>query len=511
MKLQKYLTILLLTLSLIFPLVIIAHKIFSGDIAFWYDPARDFLLARDNLHKLTLIGPTSGIPGFFYGPYWIWLLSFGLFFSQDPRIVIFLVSTLPYFILLPFLLWKFKKMFGVVTITILWLLFMFSTGMNYASSPWNPHPAPLLFVLLIYLIIITDFQEKGKSKYLKATAIGIVTGLIINFHISFGIGITFGTFIFLFLYNTARVLRKKKHENVNVMLKNYILPILCSIGGVIFIFLPFLFFELRHGFNQIQTAITVFTTKGSVVSLKGLSDSLIIQNYFDTLSSLLKLPLMYCFIFLILATAIIIYKYKNNKIKFSLQEIKLLLYLLTTSMTVLVVYLTSKNPVWSYHFIGVEIFFLFLIGIIISKIMFLRIILLVYICSTIALQIPGIITSFNRNPVAGVALASEVSLVKNINQDANGKPYTVFAYSPSIYIYEYTYLFDWLAQKDVPYDPGMVTKKEDTIYLIIPSSKPEIEEDFIKNKTPNKEYKTTKKWNIAGETSVLKRERYAEN
>jgi len=60
------------------------YAIISGNISFWYDPARDMLSAWDNLHKLTLIGSTSGIPGIFYGPYWIWLLSIPIFFSKDP-------------------------------------------------------------------------------------------------------------------------------------------------------------------------------------------------------------------------------------------------------------------------------------------------------------------------------------------------------------------------------------------------------------------------------------------
>jgi hypothetical protein len=54
--------------------VINLYPIIVGNIPFWYDPARDMLSAWDNLHKLTLIGSTSGIPGIFYGPYWIWLL-----------------------------------------------------------------------------------------------------------------------------------------------------------------------------------------------------------------------------------------------------------------------------------------------------------------------------------------------------------------------------------------------------------------------------------------------------
>src|SRR5690349_7189844 len=86
------------------PILIILINIFTGNISFWYDPARDLLAGLANLHKPTLIGPTSGIPGVFYGPYWIWLLSFGQLFSHDPRIVVLIAGALPYLIFFPMVL-----------------------------------------------------------------------------------------------------------------------------------------------------------------------------------------------------------------------------------------------------------------------------------------------------------------------------------------------------------------------------------------------------------------------
>src|SRR5258706_349978 len=95
---------MILFVSFLIPLILVLATLFSYNLKLWYDPARDLLSAWNNLSKPTLIGPTSGIPGIFYGPYWIWLLSFGLLFSKNPLIVTFIVATIPYCLIFP-LLW----------------------------------------------------------------------------------------------------------------------------------------------------------------------------------------------------------------------------------------------------------------------------------------------------------------------------------------------------------------------------------------------------------------------
>lgn len=64
---SKRLILLSIILSII-PALGVLQKVFLGDFAFWYDPARDMLSALSNLQKPTLIGPTSGIPGVFMDP-----------------------------------------------------------------------------------------------------------------------------------------------------------------------------------------------------------------------------------------------------------------------------------------------------------------------------------------------------------------------------------------------------------------------------------------------------------
>lgn len=50
------------------------------------------------------------------------------------------------------------------------------------------------------------------------------------------------------------------------------------------------------------------------------------------------------------------------------------------------------------------------------------------------------------------SLKNELSIVKWIYADANGKPFVVYTYSPAVYDYPYQYLFWWYAKKNnLPY------------------------------------------------------------
>src|SRR6266403_2890791 len=116
----KAIFVITVLLSLV-PLIGILNKIWTGEFALWYDPARDLLSGLANLQKPTLIGPTTGIPGVFYGPYWIWLLSLGEIISRNPRVVTIVVETIPYVLLFPFILSRFSKIISVPILCMLWL------------------------------------------------------------------------------------------------------------------------------------------------------------------------------------------------------------------------------------------------------------------------------------------------------------------------------------------------------------------------------------------------------
>ena len=168
----------------ILPIIFFVKFIFLGDINFWYDSARDLLSAWDNLKKITLIGPPTGVSGIFYGPYWIWLLSSGLAISKNPRVVVFLISFIPISIIFPLILFKFSSLFKKRVILLTFLFFLHMDGFAYATTLWNPHIGLVIFLALIYLIIFSDFQTIRGSTAIKIFMAGIASGLMINFQMS---------------------------------------------------------------------------------------------------------------------------------------------------------------------------------------------------------------------------------------------------------------------------------------------------------------------------------------
>jgi len=501
--------ILLITILLsIIPGILLFHKIITGDIPLWYDPARDLLSGLANLQKPTLIGPTSGIPGVFYGPYWIWLLSIGQIFSYDPRIVTLVTAMLPYLLLFPFVLSRFSKVLSVFTLALLWLIFLM--GFNkYFTDLWNPNPAPLLVLLAIYLQFIKN-NEISTKNLITTFCAGFVSGLVMNFHLSFGIGMLFGLIIFLVGESVLYLIKSKK--KLEVLMKRAIIFVLFSLGCVVS-FAPFLFFELRHQFLQIKTLLNALTHYGGVVGQTGLTKPLIIQLFLDRLGSLFFLPSIVTLLLFIAGAIVYSYQYKKRKDIAKYQEVKLLAIIGSITFGILYLYLTAKNPIWSYHFIGVEILLLLFIGILIDKIKIPKIVMGVIVLGLFLNFIVSLAQSrmHDADRLYG-NLAAEEEIVKKIHNESGGSDYVVFAYSPSIYTYEYSYVFKWLYNKDVPYRPEFNPQDSKTVFLIIPPDMPWAKiDDFINFRTPPASYKTLQQFKQKDRSIILKRERYEKN
>ncbi len=500
---KKSLLILATIFVCLLPVVIFLMTVFSGSFSFWYDPARDLLLAWDNLHKLTLIGQPSGIPGIFYGPYWIWFLSLVLSFSKNPRIVDLIVATVPYCIIFPFILFKFSSILGKRTVVLVWLFFIYSDGIGYATTIWNPNLATLLFLILIYLMIFTDFTKGSVKNYIRVGFIGITAGLIINFNMALGIGVLLGSILFFFIDFITIWWTNQKYSNKIIRSRFFLSTFF--VVGVFITFLPFFLFEYRHGFHQSQIFFKALTTFGNVVNIKGLSHVEILEIFFGRFGFILKNNWPGAYLLEIFGLAYFFWLLWSKKIKLRSQEKKLGLSLFTSSCAILFIFLAAKNPVWTYHFIGTEVIFLLLIGLIIHRASFLEKLLLVWVTYLVLITTISFLKSFKANPYSSSSLVTKEYIVDTVSQNAGKDAYTVFVYSPSIYTYDYSYLFRWRHNKIFSFDPNTIVNKNNLVYLIIPKISLSLKGDFIDYRTPDKEYKTVKIWQIPDGTEIYKR------
>jgi hypothetical protein len=480
--------------------IVTLANIYSGSMAFWYDPARDLLLAIGNLQNPTLIGPPAGIPGIFYGPYWIWMLSIALLVSKDPRIVTLIVLFLPYFILLPLLLWGFAKKWGITTSIIIGTLLLLHFN-TYTKQLWNPHPAPLLFLIVSYLLATSNFVSNKRKDIAVVMLTGFIAGLLVNFHISFGIGMVGGLTLFFILDCIRAYQQAKQHKSRSVL--RYLVSVLFFGLGAFVAYLPFLLFEVRHGFNQIQAAYTALTSSGAVVGLRGLNDMQIVSEFIKTFYRLTGFTTVLSVIGVLIVIANIFYlKTTKQNIKLSVFDVRIVLLVMASAIAIATLYLTSKNPVWNYHFIGVEVIFLLMIGVVSSKLSFIRYFLLSWVFILFLWYIPTTLKGLSGYSFIEGTLAAKEAVVEQVIADSAGKEYGIVAYNPAIYTYDYDYLFLWKGNKKLAAKVGEVGPVAPT-YIIVPSENSPKVQDYMNAQTRNLKYSKLKEWKI-GNTKVIK-------
>jgi len=485
--------LLYLFIILVIPSIFIFTTLKIYAINLWYDPSRDLLMAWDNITKPTLIGPQSGVPGIYYGAYWIWLLSFGLLFSKNPIIVTFITATLPYLIIFPFIWFRLSKYLDRTSLILGWLLFILGNGTIYATQLWNPYPAPLLTLAMIVLLVTTDLSKVTRKSKIAMFFVGVLLALVINFHISFGITLIPSIFLFLLI----DTILERKFNKALYKLKNRLLLIGFTILGFLTGYLPAIIFELRHNFMQTKALLYTLLKFGNVVALKGLSRTDIFQEYFRTLANVIHISNVIGGIIFIILLIILLYNITQKKIK-NYNNIRIGLLAITILIGSAIIYFTAKNPVWEYHFIGVDIAFLLFITYAASNIPIFKKILLAWTIIIVAISFFQLGKNINgQTPY----FYQQTFAVKTITRDADGSDYSVYSFSRSIYMFDYAYLFRWLAGKDIPYDPGFI-KRGKIVYLIVPSKRDAYITDFIHSKTRGANYYVAKTWHTADITII---------
>lgn len=444
--------IIFIFLSAIPSLLVLAN----GTFPFWYDPARDLFSALASHQKISLIGPPSGIPGVYYGPYWIWILSIITFISLHPAVIIFFTLTLPYFILGPLILWKLKETLGLKTIFLFWGTFALFHE-KYFTQLWNPHPAPLIFLGVIF------FVTTG-SPFLT----GLFASFLANFHMSFGIGIILATTLFF----------GKKWR--------YFL-------GLALPFLPILIFETRHGFFQIKAIANAFFwhsySDPIVLALQGLT----LAQMMDELNNT---ALGFWWLIPIIILEIIFFKRR-----FSSNLKRVVLYLIVCLTTILTIYFTAKNPVWSYHFIAVDLLVTLLVIIFICQTKIWPVILSLFLFITFITKIHA--AFYNPPDLLSTNFSNRYYGVKEAFKDAAGQPFSYVAYTwPLLRTntpdYDYLFLLAGKKEKTIPDSP--------IIYYFINSAEQKWGQGFLKEEAEKskEKYKTVWGKEIPGKILMVK-------
>ena len=241
-------------------------------MTFLGDEGRDVLIVYNILHgKLTLLGPTASVGGFFLGPIYYYLMTpFLWIFNYNPAgpaimVALFGIATV-------WLVFKmgsefFNQRVGIITAS---LYAIPPLVIAYSRSSWNPNVMPFFSLLTLFV----SYKAFRKDKAWLIILCGLLLGITMQLHYlaTFLAVIIFTYILFTRIFLVSFVQGVSLLKATWRILKDCFFIILGFIVG----WFPFLAFELRHGFPNIQSIISFILSSGdtgvSINFLKTITD-----------------------------------------------------------------------------------------------------------------------------------------------------------------------------------------------------------------------------------------------
>lgn len=447
---------LILLFILIIGSILRLEGVINNSFAFTYDVGRD-MLSLWNIaynHKLSLIGPTTGIPGVFYGPWWyLILLPFFVVFKGSPQGIAFTMSLFGIVsIFLSFYLGK-KIANSFLGISMALLTAISPIMVSLSSQIWNPNIAPLL-VLLIFLILRNIYLLKNKAKPYYFFLLGFL--LVLNIDIE----ILWGILFFIGVVLSMLIILKRKITNKQILL---------FLSGGVLILLPRIIFELRHSFLMSKSFFSFFgkKTMEDKLDLYHFLENRVF-TYFDQFANTFLPNKGYIELFLLIFIVVVIllfYKKANNIIKD---------FILTSIIIFLVFFLGTlifSHALWPHYFVGLPIIYILLLSISLyllfknSKKYIISILILI-ILFLFNFTSFSFVKNFQKPLWEGDAsvFRNQLAVVDYIYSDVKEKDFKYELYTPPVFDNTYQYLFKWYGSKKYGYVPS---KKAGIMYFII--------------------------------------------
>lgn len=412
--------------------------ILHGSFAFTFDVGRDLLAVNEivNNHKLTLLGPTTGLPGVFYGPWWYYFLAIPFALSNgNPYIIVSSISIMG--LLAVILLFMFgTTLWGRKFGLLLALFVAISHGFVYSSSQiWNPNLIQFFLPATLFFL----WRLKDKGDILSVFLFGIFCGLTFEMEQAFGIFFLVGMTICFF----TLVCRQK----IIIKIVSYIL-------GLFLVFLPRLLFDARHGFlisKNLFSFISNPTTRQvplSFVQRIVNRGNLFYEQWFETFGGGNRIIGL---IFLIL---IIIGLWKIRHSMASTTKTMLIISVIPIAV-LYVGFVIYPDTVWSYYLAGLPILYIMFVFTVLAQIFsnyrrlrFMIIGLIVFII-ILSSRPKLVIDSFRQPNFKGDAAVfrNQVRAVDYVYREAKGEPFNEIAYTPPVIDYTWQYLFLWHGKK----------------------------------------------------------------
>lgn len=476
---------IILTVAALLRIPLVAQGFFS----FTYDQGRDLLAASQILkaHKIPLIGPTTGLQGIFYGPWWYYFLvplfvvakgnptGITLAFS-----IIGIINVFLSFVFIKKITGSNLAALGVALITAMSQVFLTSS-----SQIWNPSLVlPLMLVYVYSLVKI--FEGHAKLWFLL---LGLSSAAVMESGAAFGIVLIIST-ILSFTFFSKDFFKKN---------------IFFFFLGLAIIFFPRIIFEFRHNFLITKSAIAwlnhprVFQEKLNIFQRFFVRIDLLDLNFAQTFTRSNKfftfVPLS-AIIFCLIASKLKIFKKKIFK------------FLGVVTIFILLAFTIYPDALWDYYLVGLPQISLTLFGISIAHLLsYAKKLALFILTLTIILGFDTkLLSPFSITWLGDGAIYRNQKMVLDYIASQKPQNYSFYAYTPAIFDYPFDYLVAWYSKR------GLIEKPKDmqkSFYLVIrdQSNKEYFREGWYGDKTRDKT-KVVDKKEFPGDLLLEKHERF---
>lgn len=433
---KQLLIFILIGFSLSFHLFYVSHFNF----AFTIDQARDMLEIRKiavAYHPI-MIGPTTSINGVYLGPFWYYFnLPAFVFGGGDPTTLVYWGIIFYHFSVLLFWL-RYRKTnpyFGVIGTFLFLVSPRLLEAISYSFSA-NVAPAFVLLVLLLLEIVL-----RSKKPH-SALILGLLVGLSAQTEIAFCI-LLLPLVLFWLIKDRVRLIRH-------------------FLIGFVLTLIPQVAFEVKHKFLMTKIFIAEFTGQGNILGDKlSISQKLIdrYQRYFGDLYSSLPISKLIIWLFLLCLVLVIL---GRKTPKLALLGLSLIIF----SIPFYFLYPHIIKP-WYTISLAVPFVLIFAGGLSVlynsqrlaPKV--LAIFLLVLISFSAYQQFSHRLEyKLTTRSADRASLLNQIEVVDWVYREAAGTGFKVYDYAPSVYDFNYQYLFWWYGSKTYGYQPISITYQD---------------------------------------------------
>ena len=419
----------------------------QGFFAFTYDQGRDLLAVQDIVENknLTLIGPTTGLPGIFYGPWWYYFLAPIFFISQgNVQVIVLAFAAIGEFtiVLLYLFLKKITKNIPVA-LGITATAAMSGPLITASTQIWSP--SLVLPIMLAYIFSLYKIAQIPRPTWFLL--LGLSSGFIMDTGAAFGIALTVSTVVAAIIFRG------------NFFKKNFLFFFL----GLFLVLLPRVIFDIRNDFLIAKSILNwiaapnIYQEKLSILERAVNRLDLFYLDFSQTFSQSDKvrgvIPLA---VFLLLFVTILKRLIKNSLFKFLL----LVLFLIYLAFTL------YPDAVWDYYLAGLPAIFIVLF-VLAAAHLHNQHKFLVPTAGIILLAVnfhPKLLSPFSITWQGdGAIWRNQIKVIEDLKQELKGD-YSLYVYSPAGIDYPFQYLLDYYHKKgriDLPKDGQKI------MYLII--------------------------------------------